>query len=516
MPSYDVRNYIIRSIDFEKNPLSTFYANGVAKTYVDYYKERYNVSIKDLKQPLIGVTIKRRNQKKQHIFLIPELTYFCGIQPQLLRSISRDINNTMFKKSQFISTAVNSINQGKGAEEFKKWGLDISTTPKEVLTYQLLDPVKIQGGAKYELKQVYGSWKNDIKNCQLFEPKELNDWIVVYTADWEYYEFMKSFKRFGQNLGITFKNPYGIRTVTHDNSGEQYINALNKSSDFKNSQIVVCILPDQNIKRYSNIKQFVQSDSAKICQCVQANNLNKPSIITNVILQIQAKLNSILWNAKVVMGKGSDFKGAVSLSINSKHSMYTSFEFSNVKRREVSSKVVNSIIKGLEDYHERYYKKNMPQILLVYREGVSDGEIEKCMANEVEPLVNYLGDRTKLIYILVSKNNNTRFVQNGKNLPVGSIVEQLQRANSHEFFIISTSVSENSGVTKPIRYQLLFNNTDYTTEAIYTMTYKQCHMYYNWPGTVKVPASLMYSSKCLQSLSVADYNPELRKNLFFL
>ncbi|KAL9656353.1 hypothetical protein ABK040_005119 [Willaertia magna] len=527
IPTYDIRNHIIRFIDFSKTPRSTFKLNGVVKTYADYYKEKYNLEIKDLTQPLISVTIKRRNQKKQNIYLVPELTFVCGIQPKELRSIGKEVSKSAMEKNQFILNAVDTIRK---SEEFKKWGLEISTKPKEVKSYQLLDPVRIEGGGKYVLNNMNGSWKHDIKNFQLVQPIVLDRWIVVYTDRGQYDDLYHSVMQFGSKMGIKIADPLHIQTQQRDNAGEQYIDALLQNENLPFAQAVVCILPNPDKYRYRAIKTFVQGEKGLICQCVQQKNLRNPSIMTNVILQIQAKLQSILWEAKTNMdneisgftslcgvateGKGKNVKGAITLSINSKQTLYTTSEFSGVNRREVFSKVCSGVLDATNDFNIR--NKGYPNTLIVYREGVSDGEIERCIANEVEPLVHHLGTKTKLVYILVSKNNNTRFLQNGKNLPIGSIIEDVQRANTHEFYITSTYVSESMGVTRPIRYQLLFNNSNIKTDAIYTMTYKQCHMYYNWPGTVKVPAPLMYSSKCLQSLSASDFNPQLKKNLFFL
>ena len=57
--SYSKKNYIISDINFDRNPnTQTFkYENRTVKL-VDYYKERYNLDIEDLTQPLIVVKKK--------------------------------------------------------------------------------------------------------------------------------------------------------------------------------------------------------------------------------------------------------------------------------------------------------------------------------------------------------------------------------------------------------------------------------------------------------------------------
>ena len=50
---YNNRMYRIDEILFDKNPQSTFDCQGKLMTFTDYYKEHYNIDIKDRGQPLL-------------------------------------------------------------------------------------------------------------------------------------------------------------------------------------------------------------------------------------------------------------------------------------------------------------------------------------------------------------------------------------------------------------------------------------------------------------------------------
>ena len=51
---YNNKSYRIDDIDFNQTPNDTFVDHyGREKAYKDYYREHYNLEIKDLKQPLL-------------------------------------------------------------------------------------------------------------------------------------------------------------------------------------------------------------------------------------------------------------------------------------------------------------------------------------------------------------------------------------------------------------------------------------------------------------------------------
>ena len=53
----------------------------------------------------------------------------------------------------------------------------------------------------------------------------------------------------------------------------------------------------------------------------------------------------------------------------------------------------------------------------------------------------------------------------------------------------------------------------------YRVTFKLCHMYWNWPGTIRVPAPCKYAHKlAFLSGQILHHEPaiQLCENLFFL
>lgn len=75
------------------------------------------------------------------------------------------------------------------------------------------------------------------------------------------------------------------------------------------------------------------------------------------------------------------------------------------------------------------------------------------------------------------------------------------------------------GTVSPTSYNVIYDTWKLPADKLQTLTYKQCHLYYNWAGTVRVPAVCQYAHK-LTAL-VAQYLHEapiaqLEKKLYFL
>lgn len=91
-------------------------------------------------------------------------------------------------------------------------------------------------------------------------------------------------------------------------------------------------------------------------------------------------------------------------------------------------------------------------------------------------------------------------------------------SNSYDFFIVSQNVGQ--GTASPTSYNVLFDNMGLPPDRLQLLTYKMCHLYYNWSGTTRVPAVCQYAHKLAflvgQFLHRAPESQQLEKLLYFL
>ena len=107
-----------------------------------------------------------------------------------------------------------------------------------------------------------------------------------------------------------------------------------------------------------------------------------------------------------------------------------------------------------------------------------------------------------LTYVIVSKRINTRFFLKGSqapprpptNPPSGTVVDDVVTLpERYDFFLVSQSVRQ--GTVNPTSYNVIEDNSGLKPDNLQMLTYRLCHLYYNWPGTVRVPAVCQYAHK---------------------
>merc|ERR1712002_215898 len=168
---------------------------------------------------------------------------------------------------------------------------------------------------------------------------------------------------------------------------------------------------------------------------------------------------------------------------------------------------------------------HLSERVVVYRDGVGDGQIAQTKNMEVAKIresFKQVGCDPKFTYIIVSKRVNTRFYKmdgnNAVNPPSGSIFDDVVTLpERYDFFLVSQSVRQ--GTVNPTSYNVIKDTSGLQPKHIQMLTYKLTHLYYNWPGTVRVPAPCQYAHKLAflvgQSLH-KEPSPELAETLYYL
>lgn len=80
------------------------------------------------------------------------------------------------------------------------------------------------------------------------------------------------------------------------------------------------------------------------------------------------------------------------------------------------------------------------------------------------------------------------------------------------------------GTCTPVSFKVGYENVpEFSFEAIAELTYNQTYCYYNWTGSVRVPATLQYANKLAKQyseigdeLKTEDKNADIKSTLFYL
>jgi len=97
---------------------------------LDYFLKVYETKITDPDQPLFEI-----KQKKQNIYLPPELCILVGIPPKIRenKKIMADIRQSLFQRpDDRIKSITNLNNMIANSKEVKEWDLQINLQPDEI------------------------------------------------------------------------------------------------------------------------------------------------------------------------------------------------------------------------------------------------------------------------------------------------------------------------------------------------------------------------------------------------
>ncbi|XP_034472426.1 protein argonaute-3 [Drosophila innubila] len=546
---YNNRTYKIDDICFSENPQSRFETRTGSLSYLEYYRTHHNINIKDDRQPLlISIKQQRKNEtltKEEEIryCLIPELCYLTGLHDEtradqkIMREIATFTRVSPNQRLQALDKFIKNVNQNAEAKQIlANWGLSLAKNTINVM------------GRKINQEQIYfanksvsagpnADFSRDATNNELLEVVNLNNWILIHTrTDLRTCKaFITNMERCCEAFGMKLAKPK-ILTLDQDRV-DSYVDALRRNI-CEQTQIVVCICPTSRDDRYSAIKKICCAEIPVASQVINSRTLfneqRNRSIVQKIILQMNCKLGGSLWSVKIpfknVMICGIDSyhdpkqkSNSVAAFVASLNSSYTHW-YSKAVMQTKKEELVNGLTSSFEMALKCYKKRNghLPDSVIIYRDGVGDGQLNLCSKYEIPQFEAVCGKAVKITFIVVQKRINTRFfAQSGRDysnpLP-GTVIDRcITRANMYDFFLVAQMVRQ--GTVSPTHFVVLQDDSNYGPDIIQRLTYKLCFLYYNWPGTVRVPACCLYAHKMAYLIGQSiqrDTSSNLSERLFYL
>ncbi|KAF7464635.1 hypothetical protein GHT09_006330 [Marmota monax] len=489
---YNNKTYRIDDIDWSVKPTHTFQRrDGSQITYVDYYQQQYNITISDLNQPVLVSLLKSKknhNTEAPIVHLMPELCFLTGLTDQATSDFQ-------------LMKAV--------AEETR------------------LSPL----GRQQRLARL----ADDIQSIKVQE------------------------------------NP------------SAFLRAIQQHVD-PDVQLVMCILSSNQKNYYDSIKKYLSLDCPVPSQCVLTRTLNKQgmmmSVATKIAMQMTCKLGGELWAVEIplksLMVVGIDickdtFNREVAVvgfvaSLNPRITRW----FSRCILQKTTD-IADCLKVFMTGALNKWYKHNhsLPARIIVYRDGVGDGQLKTIVEYEVPQLLSSvtesssnisvfyseilyfnLKDKTttktktaklhelvlvdfflffssvvpscRLSVIVVRKKCMPRFFtemnHTVQNPPLGTVVDaEATRPKWYDFYLISQTACR--GTVSPTYYNVIYDDNCLKPDHMQRLTFKLCHLYYNWQGLISIPAPCQYAHKLtfLVAQSIhKEPNLELANSLFYL
>lgn len=179
------KTYVIDSVDFEKNPSSTFDCKGYQVSYGKYYLTKYDKNIRVKDQPLLVCLNKKTNEE---IHLIPEICFLTGITEEMrnnfnlmkqLATITKGDANR--KLGECVSLVKTLLNNEKCKQDIDRFGLSIDSQPVSIVGR------KLNAGNILMHKNAQGRFSFPIESTrdidreiqkEMFSQPNIDKWIV--------------------------------------------------------------------------------------------------------------------------------------------------------------------------------------------------------------------------------------------------------------------------------------------------------------------------------------------------
>lgn len=557
-------NYRVEDITWEESPQSTFECRGKEISYLEYYEKQYNLKIKDKKQPLFACKPKKRmpGQKgNQSIYLIPELCSPTGLTDSMRMDfkIMRDLATLTRKtpeqrfveyekiRQQFMKNVQVKEMMGVWGLRFDKAGFakadGVKLKPQDVF----MNNKKISGTDKAD-------WDRDLKMNTLLKPPEpMKKWVFIGNKKSEKtaIEFQKCIKKCCQQLGWKVDDSKLILSK----SDREVPNHAQEWMD-KGVELALCFVQRESKTVYDAVKKRALTNGIAT-QFVKERTIakNMQAVALKVALQMACKMGGEPWKCKMPPGgkikdrdcmfvgvdvyhdtvKKSESVYAMVSSLNGEVTRwYSTFQVLG-QTEEVGAAIRTMILQCCNAYKNRngWY----PGQIYIYRDGVGDTDLARVKMIEVDMICAALEDLKKahdlpqsinMTFAVIKKRIDHKFLAIKKvgktekldNPPPGTVCDTvLTKKIWYDFFLVSQMVRQ--GTVTPIHINIIHDTFALAVDKVQELTFRLTHLYYNWPGTVRVPAPVQYAHKLAALIgdnvhSGVEVMESMKDKLYFL
>nr|AGJ83331.1 piwi [Oncopeltus fasciatus] len=555
---YNNKPYRVDDVDFKSSPTSTFKKGNDDIQYITYYRERYQINIRELRQPLLISRPKARDLRggrNQNIVLIPELCNMTGLSNemrtnfQLMRAVA---DKTRIPPAERINAYYQFLDRMAENElvqtKLSQWKMNFANNLEEVRARRF-NPESIV--AKKEISyDNSGDWTRSLRGKEMLKSATLTNWVIIASANMtdkrgqgQLENFLAELKKAANSLLFDLPPPEKARADADKPSS--FYHAIEKALSKKNIQLVMCVVPNNRTDIYSAIKKKCCIDRPVPSQVIAVKTLthkNLLSVATKIIIQMNCKLGGVPWyvplpfmgpnkehDPSMVVGfdvcHDTSMKGKSHGALVASLDYYYSHYYSAVSQHSFGEELSNDIAThmGHAVIRFREINKKLPSRIIIYRDGVGESNIPFVLKHEVERIKTRLKDifpgwNAKMVVVIVSKRIQTRIFENNDNPKPGTVVDNvITRPERYDFFLVSQSVKQ--GTVTPTSYSVIYDTLNWKADIMQKITYKLTHIYYNCSCTVRVPAQVQYAHKLAFLVGQALHqspSSDLNGQLYFL
>ncbi|EJF61200.1 argonaute-like protein [Dichomitus squalens LYAD-421 SS1] len=482
------------------------------------------------------------------------------VPPEKTKDVLNFATKRPHERLNSIRQALGVLNYGQ-SEYVRHFGMEVSPNA-DVLSLQarILDPPTLmygQGSRQPTITPRDGAW--NMVDKKFHRPAAINRWVVVVyereqrfnreTAREMVRGLLEGFAAVGMRVNET--DP----VIIHDRPQKIYdslqaagLRCIEKhGGGGPGPDLIVVVLPESSADMYQAVKHFGDIQRGVATQCLRSNKCNRANkqYFANVLLKINPKLGGINVipdprsvpvltdprNPTIVMGAdvihpapGADGRPSFTAlvgNVDSETAKYVADCRVQTSRQEMIDDLEAMATKHIDMYKK--YRLNVekkspadPKRVIFYRDGVSEGQFQHVLDIELPQLKRALANNNvnaKITVIVVGKRHHVRFFPQRRddadrsgNCPAGTVVDR-DITHPTEFDFYLQSHSGLLGTSRPAHYNVLYDENEFTADALQALSFALCHVYARSTRSVSIPAPVYYAD-IVCSRAKNHYSPD--------
>lgn len=294
--------------------------------------------------------------------------------------------------------------------------------------------------------------------------------------------------------------------------------------------MIFFIVPNKNQLVYERIKKNMECRWCVVSQVLQGMNVkkNQAQFSSNVAMKVNSKLGGVtskiassipnqlpFWSCPTMMigldvshgafGSNQPSMAAMTVSMDRHATRYAASCDTNHWNQEIVNN--NKMGQLFNNLLEIWCKTNKatPQHIFYFRDGVSDGQFQQVIDEEVKGIKHCFQEKgyaqPKITVIIATKRHHIRFFpkpgdkvaadRNCNPFP-GTLVEHDVTHPFHfDFYLCSHAAIQ--GTARPVHYIVIYDEAQVKPDLLQKMIYQQCYQYCRSTTPVSLHPAVYYS-----------------------
>lgn len=510
----------------------------------EYFADTYNIRLRNGHLPCVKTHPRRDTYLPIELLTVLENQRVAGVlNPEQTMSIVKFASSRPHIRKNAAIHTMQTLNHAADPV-CKDFGVSVDSKLIKVDARVLPTPIiQYRGGSA---KPVSGQWR---AQKEFTAPAELNTWAVInmtrLRSD-ELQQFLRDVVKAGRKAGMKFGNPQPRIFQTRQDKIADEMRKV--SSMYRNDkklrikdwglQMILIVKEKQDAPAYNLIKRTGDLELGIATQVCLMKNCGsrargRDMYCDNLILKINSKLggqNAFVANYSVEkspqvpdvgfvniphmilgadvthpMAGGRSPSVAALVGSRDRQGVQYSGAIRNQPGRQEVIKDIGEMFKEVyEQWRANFQYKVHVNTVIMFRDGVSDGQFEEVMEVELEAIRKACTQissscRPKITYIIVTKRHHARFFGDTKNvdkksgniLPGTVIDRQVTSREFYDFYLNSHAGIQ--GTSKPSKYTVLIDENNIPVDALQGYIFRLSHGFVRCNRSVSMVNSAYYA-----------------------